>query len=839
MQPNRPGRNHHLGVLSSGERKLEGKSFYLDSVKSRLAAVLLEAISSLGGVVEDFLHKDISCVVTGSQEGFKGLRAEAVREGSDGIRGEAVSYPHPSKQREGILINSKGNHPGTPRPMMCGSRGKVLLEKAIRNKDRLQGGSLLANASSWGVKIVHVDDFLSFVKLLKTECSKVKKPEKNTKKSSTTRVVKAVALKAPYLKVEDICRKYKPLHLQSMVFPALHQHGCRFSPFEPPPPPPPERVKEQSHNKARVRVSTSEDKPQTPLLRTPSLSCIPQARRKNLGYCECCHEPFKDQDEHLQSEQHRRFVQDSSHYNVVEQLVVDMQPGFDPDPTQEPTATLMRSPDPETATPSETEHAIQTLLIQGSSSCILVECPSHITRPATPCTPTEPPDPGPPSPCPDPPGQPSSTYSQPPSLSPQCLDPSDIVEPHSPYSDPPVLSPQAFPQVTEIEDAVVLLESDPGHRTIQVAFHEPPLPVYCLGHNVEGPSHDRLLVGDDRLTLGRAFRKGSGSVAIGRSKSLLQACSAKHNPRKRFRSASPDHSDNKRRRTSLIGCQRSDPSQGFSTGWTMQEAKMLITSKHEPVVKVTLKPVETAGTVFHEHIVKQLDGNGCPKMIAHTQDTIDQVRSDTSHQSGLSCGLANKSCPAVVGDKTTISLQREEFGTTYPTFLFPAATTFPRISNQVVRSSFCNRNPSRDICMRQQNCPDVPNSRFISPRDGTLCTASSQDSHPSLSQSYSSVCIESGLIPDMTTPSSSNSDWDCGLVFQLGPAPALLPSTEGRCGLDMEMLQRPCTWMHNTSYNSHLSSALRLPVSPPSLCGDETAPLAFSRTVMQSVEVQH
>ena len=113
-----------------------------------------------------------------------------------------------------------------------------------------------------------------------------------------------------------------------------------------------------------------------------------------------------------------------------------------------------RSPDPETATPSETEHAIQTLLIQGSSSCILVECPSHITRPATPCTPTEPPDPGPPSPCPDPPGQPSSTYSQPPSLSPQCLDPSDIVEPHSPYSDPPVLSPQAFPQVTEIEDAV-------------------------------------------------------------------------------------------------------------------------------------------------------------------------------------------------------------------------------------------------------------------------------------------------------------------------------------------------------------------------------------------------
>ena len=496
-----------------------------------------------------------------------------------------------------------------------------------------------------------------------------------------------------------------------------------------------------------------------------------------------------------------------------------------------------RSPDLETDTPSETEHAIQTLLIQGSPSCILAECLNHITRPATPCTPTEPPDPGPLSPCPDPLGQPSSPYSQPPPLSPQCLDPSDMVEPHSSYSEPPVLSPQAFHQPTEIEDAVVLLESDPGHRTIQVAFHEPPLPVYCLDHEVEGPSPDRLLVRDDRLSLGRAL--GAGSGGVGRSKSLLQACSTKHNARKRFRSASPDHSANKRRRTSLIGCQKSDPSLGFSTGWTMQEAQMLITPTHEPVVKVTLKPVETGGTVVHEHIVKQLNGNGCPKTISPTQDTIDQGRSDTSHQSGLSCGLDNESCPAVVADRTTNSLQREEIGTTYPTFLSPAASTFPRISNQAVHSSVCNRNSSRDICIRQQNCPDVPNSRFISPRDGTVCPASSQDSHPSLSQSYSSVCIESALIPDLATPSSSNSDWDCGLVFQLGPAPALLPSTEGRCGLDMEMLQRPCTWMHNTSYNSHLSSALRLPVSPPSLCGDETAPLAFSRTVMQSVEVQH
>lgn len=39
-----------LGKLCSGEKKLEGKTFYLDNVKKRPTALLLEAISLLGGV---------------------------------------------------------------------------------------------------------------------------------------------------------------------------------------------------------------------------------------------------------------------------------------------------------------------------------------------------------------------------------------------------------------------------------------------------------------------------------------------------------------------------------------------------------------------------------------------------------------------------------------------------------------------------------------------------------------------------------------------------------------------------------------------------------------------
>lgn len=39
--------------------------------------------------------------------------------------------------------------------------------------------------------------------------------------------------------------------------------------------------------------------------------------------------------QHLQSDQHRQFVLDSSNYSVVDQLVAAMLPGFDLDPSQE------------------------------------------------------------------------------------------------------------------------------------------------------------------------------------------------------------------------------------------------------------------------------------------------------------------------------------------------------------------------------------------------------------------------------------------------------------------------------------------------------------------------
>lgn len=46
--------------------------------------------------------------------------------------------------------------------------------------------------------------------------------------------------------------------------------------------------------------------------------------------------------QHLQSDQHRMFVLDPSNYSVVDQLVVDMLPGFNPFPSQQSDEALNR-----------------------------------------------------------------------------------------------------------------------------------------------------------------------------------------------------------------------------------------------------------------------------------------------------------------------------------------------------------------------------------------------------------------------------------------------------------------------------------------------------------------
>ncbi|XP_044194494.1 uncharacterized protein dbf4b [Thunnus albacares] len=830
-----------LGKLCPGEKKLEGKTFYLDNVKKRPTALLLEVISLLGGRVESFLHKDVSFLVTGSQEGLKEQR-QAETKGSEEAQ-------HPIKQRESVLSKDK-QRPGTPRPVACGSRGKALLEKAIRNNERLQGSSVLANARSWGVKILFVDDVILYLKQLTRESfrPKQKRPERTYAKQTGSHVVKAAALRSPYLKIEDLSRKYKPLHMQSMTFPTLCYSG-RFSPFEAPPPQF-EKWKEQGENKSREKnkvVSSIKDKSQSPL------SCNPspwRPRKKDLAYCECCHQPFSNLEEHLQSDQHRTFVLDSSNYSAVDQLVAEMLPGFNPDPSQQSEDLLNRPPTPlpiqdelEPLTDAETELAVQALRRQGSSfnahicsptkgplssvpaspppgdpcpaanpatppadiqpSTPQTEChlpdsqPEVALSPAMPILNVEPQDHGPASQspqhlttCPNTPCPSPDRYSLPPVLSPQVPDPYYVMDAHSSYSEPPILSPQHYTAEEDVEGHACEMDTE---ESVSMSVSAVTIPSVAATDTmgVEGLDQNALLGFSGFLCSSSGLE--CAKLSLRRSRSLPRQPMTAPNPKKRCRSASPEHSRSKRRRTvtfGYIGCR------------TAQKNK-------------SVKPKND--------------------IMANSESCL--LFNTVSCQIIQPCSNPKVSSTATTCTVEKFCLKQQP----QTTFCVPTVQNFPRVPNQIDvlgrGSTSVTDRPSWPPSSKARSFNAPPQI----PADKSHSAFSSQDSQRSLSHS-TSVCIESALIPDLATlsPSSSDSDWDSELLSRLGPAPTRpLSPTEQSCELDKELLHRPCTWMHDTSYESRLHTVLQpsTPASP--MCGEEMEPSAFSRTVVQIVEVQH
>lgn len=460
-------------MLSPGANRLMGKSFYLDNISRRRTALLLETICHLGGKVESFLHKDVTFMVSGSQDASAEQEAPPIKK-----KGVLAGTGHSSGR-------DRPNTPRlTPRPTYFASRGMALLEKAIRNNERRQGSTVLDNARSWGVQILYVDDVFLYLKKELLNTKKEKAELKNCGKE-TACVIKAECLKSPYLKVEDVSRKYKPMYVQ-------HVQSLSFGLTEHLPPPCPEKrpePKENNKTKEPHKVSSGALKvPEPPVALRPS----PWGALNELqGYCECCLEAFSDQAEHLLSDKHQRFLQDTSNYSVLDQLMASLLPGFDPDPPPHTDPSLDSFPptacppggDLVTLSNAEMETVISALRnpvtafnaafqsvhakppspalppdpqpIQANPASHPPSTPILVAllaapRPPSPCTALPSPEPPTLSPCPRISDQPSDLYSQPPVLSPQVLDSFYALEPLGSevsvfYTDPPELTPEVPP----------------------------------------------------------------------------------------------------------------------------------------------------------------------------------------------------------------------------------------------------------------------------------------------------------------------------------------------------------------------------------------------------------
>ncbi|XP_036103077.1 protein DBF4 homolog A isoform X4 [Molossus molossus] len=244
-------------------KPLWGKVFYIDLPSVTISEKLQKDIKDLGGRVEEFLSKDISYLISNKKEAKFAQtfgRISPVPSPESAYTAETTS-PHPS--HDGSSFKS----PDT----VCLSRGKLLAEKAIKDHDFISSNSILSNASSWGVKILHIDDIRYYIEQKKKELCLLKKSS-----TSVRDVGKRVGvgtqktrsrLKKPFLKVEDMSQ------IQT------DGNKCGGIPIQ-----------------------------------------LQLKEKKKKGYCECCLQKYEDLETHLLTEQHRNFAQ-SNRYQVVDDIV--------------------------------------------------------------------------------------------------------------------------------------------------------------------------------------------------------------------------------------------------------------------------------------------------------------------------------------------------------------------------------------------------------------------------------------------------------------------------------------------------------------------------------------
>ncbi|XP_061633412.1 protein DBF4 homolog A isoform X1 [Phyllopteryx taeniolatus] len=300
-----------------------GKVFYLDLPSNRTAESLEKDIIDLGGSVEKFFSKDIKYLVSNKRET---KYVQCLRQDS------LLTSPQPGQSSPCPRSNTlqkdcgSGNMKRTSQvqPDTCvTSRGKSLVEKAVKKKDILQINKILSKAMEWGVKIFYIDDVLVYIEKKKKTIAgqrPIPTATKTTVKDSSTakltcRKAKGGQIRKPFIKIEDSSRHYCPIYLTMTNMPELNLKTLApHSPF----------LVDDKY--------PAGDKQQGKSVKAPACEGQAAGRRKTKdkkrsGYCECCLARYENLMTHLQSERHQAFSK-SDAYQVVNQLVSTLHSSF-------------------------------------------------------------------------------------------------------------------------------------------------------------------------------------------------------------------------------------------------------------------------------------------------------------------------------------------------------------------------------------------------------------------------------------------------------------------------------------------------------------------------------
>ncbi|XP_068592474.1 protein DBF4 homolog A [Cebidichthys violaceus] len=305
-------------VSSSAQVKpFAGKVFFLDLPSNRISEMLESDIKDLGGTVEKFFSKEIKYLVSNKREA---RYVHCIRQDSPvPSPNSGPSSPPPRSNRDTIRSKSRGQA-----DTFVPSRGKSLVEKVVKEQERVKMNKILSNALEWGVKILYIDDIIACVKkkkkIVSSRCAATTAVKTSVKAETAVKQIfqkcRGGRITKPFVKVEDSSRHYRPIYLTMPNMPEFNLKTL--------PPCTPFCVEDKllpgnkQPGRRGAKASASEE--------------LANGRKKNKdkkrgGYCECCVIKYENVTTHLKSDRHKAFSK-SDEYSVVDKLVSSLHCNF-------------------------------------------------------------------------------------------------------------------------------------------------------------------------------------------------------------------------------------------------------------------------------------------------------------------------------------------------------------------------------------------------------------------------------------------------------------------------------------------------------------------------------
>lgn len=285
--------------------------FYLDVRSSKSKGALIEDIKSLGGALEEFLSKEITHVISDSPEVKFPPASPAGAGAAAGPPSPWTPTPTPSPATSTSLEGVDRNKRSGVQPK---SRVEAILE-AAKQPARSGGSSdVLENARRWNCQIWSLEKTLKWLERFKNKYGelrpKSRPPHGRDSSPSLAVVTSQRLLTPPCIKLENVARLNKPVFAELKAWPTIYYDGKPgTSPFSVP------SSKEKTKKLAK-RLDIHRDvlkkakKPSPPKVLT---------KKRQSGFCEICNKSYTDLEEHLGSEGHTQFVNNSYNWREVDE----------------------------------------------------------------------------------------------------------------------------------------------------------------------------------------------------------------------------------------------------------------------------------------------------------------------------------------------------------------------------------------------------------------------------------------------------------------------------------------------------------------------------------------